>query len=834
MLIMHLLIVRVEVLVLGADAPGVGLLVMLNSDLGEMADDVLDLGVLDGAGLASQVVEPSPVAEQVVDDGDDNGDSDGVTPDNNNSDDVGVSVESEDTLLALDVDGVLNNVTGQPAEDTEEGGKNIDTEDGADQLPSWKSLKTTGDEDEPVLGEGDLQEEDALDVTVELDESTVWQEHGTTEDPGTESEESTENDGDDPDLWQLPLDWTLLEVSVIVGDGDSGQISEESDEDDELGAHGLVDDDHGRDEVKLQVQAKSNTVLDVGLHTLENLARDLNGRDNGGKTWSKEDDIGGSLGSLGGTLDSDTAVGLLERWSIVDTVTSHGGQVTTLLEHLDDLVLVLWEDLSESISLLAKIVHGGSGKTTVDKSVGIVNLGAESQHAASLLGDSKSITSQHLNLETKVLGVGNSLGGILTWWVEEREHTEQLPVTLALLNGNTEGTETTVGELESLGAVLVGDGLGAVGHGKDSLWSSLGAGVDDAVLLADGGNTLGDWVEWSERVGSPSAHEHLLGSWVTLEGQDGDLVDWIQVLCVVGRGKGSDGHHPVDVDTVSDVWLTNGKLVGGEGTGLIRAENVDTSEGLDGSELLDNSFLLGEVGSSDSQSGGGDDWKTDWDTHNEENKGVVKQVAGRVLWSSDLEVTEEATDPGGKDESHDEDQQCGTDVVHDSLEVTGVGSTLNKGSGLSDEGSLGGGGDNGVSLTALASGGVVTDIGDVLLDGEGLSGHRRLINSDESVSSMWKTLLLVIRVGSDLAASKTLCAHLSLVVGEALLLVVVSADETAVTWNNRSVSTTLKNNLVRMLVNTQLGEVRTVCNLQYLLEQSRGQESPAQVRHGRR
>jgi H+-transporting ATPase len=33
-------------------------------------------------------------------------------------------------------------------------------------------------------------------------------------------------------------------------------------------------------------------------------------------------------------------------------ITSHGSQVTTLLEHLDDLVLVLGEDLSETISLL--------------------------------------------------------------------------------------------------------------------------------------------------------------------------------------------------------------------------------------------------------------------------------------------------------------------------------------------------------------------------------------------------------------------------------------------------------------------------------------------------
>lgn len=792
---LHLLVIRVDVLVLGADAPGVGLLVVLNSNLREMADDVLDLGVLDGALLASKVVQPAPVAEQVVNNGNDNGDRNGEEPDDDNGDDVGASVKSEDANLVLDVDGVLDDIAGQPSEDTEESGKNIDTQDGENQLPSWQGLETTGDEDKPVLGKGDLKEENTLDVSVNLNEASVWKEHGATKDPGTDSKESTEDDGDNPDLWQLPLDWTLLEVSVVVSDGNGSQISEEGNEDDKLGAHGLVDDDHGRDQVELQVQAKGDTVLDVGLHALENLARDLDGGDNGRETWSKEDDIGSSLGGLGGTLDSDTAVRLLKRWSIVNTVTSHGGQVTTLLEHLDDLVLVLWENLSESISLLAEIVHGGSGKTTVDKSVGIVNLGTKSQHAASLLGNSKSITSQHLNLKAEMLGIGDSLRGILTWWIEEGEHTEQLPVTLTLLNGDTEGAETTVSKLESLGAVLVGDSLGAVGHGKDSLWGSLGASVDDAVLLADGGNALGDWVEWSEGMGSPSAHKHLLGSWVTLEGQDGDLVNWIQVLGVVGRGKCSDGHHPVDVNTVGNVWLTDRKLVGGKGTGLIRAKDVNTSEGLDGGELLNNSLLLGEVGSSDGQSGGGNDWKTNWDTDNKEDKSVVKQVAGGVFWGSDVQVAVESTDPCGKDESHDENQQCGTDVVHDGLEVTGILGTLDKGGSLSDEGSLGGGGDNGVGLAALAAGGVVADIGDVLLDSEGLAGHGRLINSDESMASVWKTLLLIIRVGSDLAAGKTLSAHLSLVVGEALLPVVVSADETAVTWNNRSVATTLKNNL---------------------------------------
>jgi len=67
------------------------------------------------------------------------------------------------------------------------------------------------------------------------------------------------------------------------------------------------------------VQAKSDAVLDISLHTLEDLAGNLDSQDNRAKTGGKEDDIGSGLGSFGGTFDSDTAIGLLERGSIVDT-----------------------------------------------------------------------------------------------------------------------------------------------------------------------------------------------------------------------------------------------------------------------------------------------------------------------------------------------------------------------------------------------------------------------------------------------------------------------------------------------------------------------------------
>ena len=118
-------------------------------------------------------------------------------------------------------------------------------------------------------------------------------------------------------------------MSIVVGDSDSSQIGEQGQEDDEVSSDSLVDDDHGSGQVDFQMQAKGDTILDVGLstvrgsrdglhessaylHTLEDLAGDLDSIDNSAETGGKEDDIGSSLGSFRGTLDGNTAVGLLE------------------------------------------------------------------------------------------------------------------------------------------------------------------------------------------------------------------------------------------------------------------------------------------------------------------------------------------------------------------------------------------------------------------------------------------------------------------------------------------------------------------------------------------
>lgn len=215
---------------------------VLDGDLAQVGEDVLHHGVLGRALLAAEVVKALPAGHDVVDDTNDDDDSDGVDPDQDDGDNVDGTVLRK-VLGQAGGDGRLAEAAREPTETGEEGGEDVDTEDGANELPRGEGVEATGDEDQPVLSQGDLEEEDLLDAAVVLDDATVLEPHGAAEDPGSDSEQSTEDDGDDPDLGQLPLDGTALVVSVVVGDGDGGKISEQGEEDDQVDTNGLVDGD---------------------------------------------------------------------------------------------------------------------------------------------------------------------------------------------------------------------------------------------------------------------------------------------------------------------------------------------------------------------------------------------------------------------------------------------------------------------------------------------------------------------------------------------------------------------------------------------------------------
>jgi hypothetical protein len=88
-LLLVILVVNLSLDGVATLAVGHGL--VLQSKLGEVTNDVLHLGVVVVALFAANVGKRGDGVEEVVDDGDDDGNTDGVAPDNDNGDDVGVA-----------------------------------------------------------------------------------------------------------------------------------------------------------------------------------------------------------------------------------------------------------------------------------------------------------------------------------------------------------------------------------------------------------------------------------------------------------------------------------------------------------------------------------------------------------------------------------------------------------------------------------------------------------------------------------------------------------------------------------------------------------------------
>jgi hypothetical protein len=469
---------------------------------------------------------------------------------------------------------------------------------------------------------------------------------------------------------------------------------------------------------------------------VENLARSLEGINDGTQTRSKEDDIGSRSGSVGGTLDGNTSIGLLQRGSVVDTVTSHGNEVATLLENLDDRVLVLGEDLGETIGSLNEIVDLRTGHittTTETKTLSVVDVGTKTELAGSLTGNTDGVTSQHLDGQTENLGFVDGAGSIVTRGVRAGHDTENLPGTLTTLAGNTQRTETTGSELSDtvlVGLVnLIGDGMVLLDSLENEKRGTLDTG--DALALGRLNNSLdllGDGVEGVE-LENLVLGEDRLGTGVVLQGLEESLVDGIDTLLLAGSGQAGSKHQVIGVNTLDGERLRERQLVLGQGTGLVRAENLDTGKGLDGAELLDDGLLLGEVGSTDSHGGGDDGGKTDGDTDNGDGQGETQDVNDGV-------GAVERGDPDDKEGQDDEDQQNCTDTVEDLSEVTSAASGLgDQGSGATDEGVVTGGGNDDEGLTTLDGGRSKAVVALVLVDSERLTSDGGLINLEESILS---------------------------------------------------------------------------------------------------
>lgn len=86
----------------------------------------------------------------------------------------------------------------------------------------------------------------------------------------------------------------------------------------------------------------------------------------------------------------------------------------------------------------------------------------------------------------------------------------------------------------------------------------------------------------------------------------------------------------VELRVALDLVHVDGELVGGEGAGLVGAEDGDTGELLDGGDAGDDGLVLGELLGTDGHGDRQDGGHGDGDATDEQDEDVVETVAVRV------------------------------------------------------------------------------------------------------------------------------------------------------------------------------------------------------------
>jgi len=512
------------------------------------------------------------------------------------------------------------------------------------------------------------------------------------------------------DLCQIPGIRGCRGQHTIDGEGHDGTIVEKSDDKDHEGREVELVGEGEDGEADDDTDGDGAGVDGVVAHPLEDDTGLADGVDDGRETRLSQHNIGGTARGIGCTLDRNTDVGTGESRGVVGTVTSHGAEMTETLEALDDLVLVFGEDSSETIGVHDHLVEVGvlaAGGGTILQDTGRVHVVTHTKTTASLLSDSELVTSDHLDLDTESLSLVDGLLGVITGRIEDGEKTNKLEsvalslevVTVDLLVGNSESTETTEGVLLNVGLETVLELFILVASAK----------VDD-----DGGHTLGNTLELAGGLLTVGDLGTLVNGVEGLEVEEGNSgtsaggvpeglddggVDGVLVLGTGGVGSEKDHilcrEGAVGLDSVA----INGELVGGEGTSLVGAKDGDTSQLLNGRNTGDDGLVLGELLGTDGEGDGQDSGHGNGDTTNEEDEDVVETTAVTVAEAS---VKDEDL---GEDEDTNGDETERSDLGENLLQVAGRIVILSDEGGSTTEEGVGTSGDNHtLGLTVLASG----------------------------------------------------------------------------------------------------------------------------------
>mmetsp|Transcript_24189 Transcript_24189/g.43301 ORF Transcript_24189/g.43301 Transcript_24189/m.43301 type:complete len:828 (+) Transcript_24189:888-3371(+) len=560
---------------------------------------------------------------------------------------------------------------------------------------------------------------------------------GMVHGPRRESKVETINNTHDEDIAKVPTVGGRGRNNAILGKSNHGTIVENSENDNQKSGEVPVIDNGDETEGEANTEGHGNGVLGVGGHALENLAGTNNSSDNGRKTGSSQDNISSTTSGISSTSDGNTDIGLLKSGGIIDTITSHTNSVASVLENLDNLELVLREDLSKTIghlnhlsNILVALKSSGITVTSLDEDLRGEHDLSHSKLTGSLLTNQKMITSNHLDANALMTAVINGGLGIVARRVEHRNAGKHGEVTVTittvtLSKGDTKGTETTVSELKHLVVNGISDLVLVNGLVKDDLGGTLHDtdGLTSCSLNNSGTGELIGGVEGDKPNSLVVGELVLLGVAVVKNHINGLLSDNVggesSVLHAFKDSKAAGG---VDGRNI------NRELVKGKSTGLIRAENIHASHLLDGRHTSDNGTLLGEGGSTKSESDRQDSRHSNGDTTDKDNQTVGEGGATIFTLAASMPVMTELDAKLNDKPNADSDQAHGSDTGHNLLKVGNVMSGINQSGGPSEESVDTGGIDNSMPLTLLNSGTGEADITSELFGGERLAGKGSLID----------------------------------------------------------------------------------------------------------
>ena len=238
--------------------------------------------------------------------------------------------------------------------DGDDGGDGLSAEDGDQQdaggADGPERPTRSGQEDREMSGDGQHEVHQGLHAGVSEVEDAVAQVEKTE---GSDRSKYAQHGGDPEHQSHVPGFGSVSVVDLVVRDRQDGAVVEQRKHHDHDGGQRVeIENEDGEGDEQQHPQGFGDAVDRVAVHPLKDLAALFDRVDDDRQPRGQQHDVGGRAGGVGGSGDGDAAVGLLQRGGVVDPVAGHPDDVVELLQDIDDVILVLGEDLGETISFL--------------------------------------------------------------------------------------------------------------------------------------------------------------------------------------------------------------------------------------------------------------------------------------------------------------------------------------------------------------------------------------------------------------------------------------------------------------------------------------------------